>query len=126
VVWLGKSTGEQYSHELQGNEVKMDKRRKLKNVNNEKGRKNYRSMRNGLRRSRGKAKKKYLENRRDEITEFQRTGRYGLICVRTAELSWKENHGIQNADTADSQRDILVDQRKVPQNWEHYITGLHG
>jgi type I site-specific restriction endonuclease len=53
---------------------KMDERRKWKNVNYEEGRKNYRRLRNVLKRATDNAKKEYLENICDEIVEFQRTG----------------------------------------------------
>jgi len=41
---------------------KMDERRKWKNVNNEEGRKNYRKLRNELKRATDNSKKEYLEN----------------------------------------------------------------
>ena len=50
---------------------KMSQRRKWKNVNNEEGRRNYRTLRNELKR---------------EIIEFQRTGRYDLMYMKTKEL----------------------------------------
>jgi hypothetical protein len=52
---------------------KMDERRKLNNVNNEEGTRNYRRQRNELKRATEKAKKEYLENICNEIMEFQRT-----------------------------------------------------
>jgi hypothetical protein len=45
----------------------MDERRKWKNVNNEEGRKNYRRLRNKLKRATDKAKKEYLEKICNEI-----------------------------------------------------------
>ena len=53
---------------------KMDERRKWKNVNTEEGRKNYRRLRNELKRVTDNAKKEYLEKIYKEIMEFQRTG----------------------------------------------------
>jgi hypothetical protein len=102
---------------------KMDQRRKWKNVNNEEGRKNYR--RNELKRATDNAKKEYLDSICDEIIEFQRTGRYDLMYMKTKKLGWKENHGIQNIDIEDSQGDIIKDQRRVLQIWERYITELY-
>jgi len=58
---------------------KMDERRKWKNVNTEEGRKNYRRLRNELKRATDNAKKEYLEKICNEIMEFQRTGRYDLV-----------------------------------------------
>jgi hypothetical protein len=55
---------------------KMDERRKWKNVNNEEGMKNYRRLRNKLKRATDHAKKEYLDSICDETIEFQRTGRY--------------------------------------------------
>jgi hypothetical protein len=40
------------------------------------GRKNYRRLRNELKRATDNAKKEYIENICNEIMEFQRTGRY--------------------------------------------------
>jgi len=57
----------------------VDERRKRKNVNTEKGRKNYRKLRNELKKSHINAKKEYLENICNEIMEYQRTGRYDLM-----------------------------------------------
>ena len=62
---------------------KMDERRKWKNVNTEEGRRNYRKLRNELKRATEKAKKEYLENACTEIKEFHRTGRYDLMYMKT-------------------------------------------
>ena len=58
---------------------KMDERRKRNNVNTEEGRKNYRRLRDELKRDTDNAKKEYFENICKEIMEFQRTRRYGLM-----------------------------------------------
>jgi type I site-specific restriction endonuclease len=52
---------------------KIDERRKWKNVNTEEGKKKYRRLRNELKRATDSAKKEYLDNICNEITEFQRT-----------------------------------------------------
>ena len=69
---------------------KMGERRKWKNVNNEESRRNYRRLRNELKRDTETAKKECLENIRNEIIEFQRTGRYDLMYMKKKELDWKE------------------------------------
>jgi len=58
---------------------KVDERRKWKNVNTEESRKNYRRLRNELKRATDSAKKEYLENICNGIMEFQRTGRYDVM-----------------------------------------------
>ena len=75
---------------------KMDERMKWKNVSTEEGRKNYRRVRNELKRATDNAQKEYLEKTRNEFMEFQRTGRYDLMYMNTKELDWKETQGIQN------------------------------
>ena len=51
---------------------KMDERRRWKNVNTEEDRKNYRRLRNKLKRATDNAKKEYLENTRMyAIMEFK-------------------------------------------------------
>jgi hypothetical protein len=62
---------------------KMDGKRKWKNVITEEGRKNYRRLGNELKKATDNAKKEYLENICNEIMEFQRTGRYNLMYMKT-------------------------------------------
>ena len=81
---------------------KMGERRKWKNVNNKEGRRNYRRLRNELKRATEMAKKEYLENICNEIIEFQRTGRYDLMYMKTKELGCNETQGIQSIGIEDS------------------------
>jgi hypothetical protein len=60
------------------------------------GRPSHRRLRNELKRATDNAKKEYLENIRKEIMEYQRTGRFVLMYIKTKELGWKETQGIQN------------------------------
>jgi hypothetical protein len=55
---------------------KMDERRKWKNVNIKEGRKNYRRLRNELKRATDNAKKEYLENICNEIIESETPGKF--------------------------------------------------
>jgi hypothetical protein len=103
----------------------MDERRKWKNVNTEEGRRNYRRLRNELKRATEKARKEYLENICNKIMEMQRTGRYDLMYMKTKELGWKETQGIQNNGIEDSQGNIIVDQRQVLKIWENFVTELY-
>jgi hypothetical protein len=65
-----------------------------------------------LKRATYKAKKEYIETTIcDKVTEFQRTGHYDLMYVKTEELGWKENHGIQHIHIEDSQGNIIVDRQ---------------
>ena len=43
-----------------------------------------------MKRATDNAEKEYLENMCKEITEFQSTGRYDLMYMKTKELGWKE------------------------------------
>ena len=78
-----------------------------------------------MKRATDNAKKEYLENICNEITEFQRTGGYDLMYMKTKELGWKENQGIQNTGIEDSQGNRIVEQSQVLKIWENYITELH-
>jgi len=104
---------------------KVDERRKWKNVNTKEDRRNYRRLRNELKRATEKAKKEYLENTHKEIREFHRTGRYDLMFMKIQELGWKETQEIQNTGIEDSQGNRIVDQRQVLQIWENYVTELY-
>jgi len=75
-----------------------------------------------LKRATDNTKKEYLEKICKEIMEFQRTGRYDLMYMKTKELGWKENQGIQNIDIEDSQGNTLVEQSQVVKIWKNYIT----
>jgi hypothetical protein len=57
--------------------------------------------------------------------EFQRTERYDLMYVKTKELGWKENCEIQNVGIEESQGNIIIDQRRVLQILENYMTELY-
>jgi hypothetical protein len=48
--------------------------------------KNYRRLRNELKRDTDKAKKEYLDSICDKIMGFQSTGRYDLMYKKTKEL----------------------------------------
>jgi len=74
---------------------KIDKRRKWKNVNTEEGKKNYRRLRNELKRATENAKNEYLENICNEIMELQRTGRYGKRPKGFKILASKTPEGIE-------------------------------
>jgi hypothetical protein len=61
----------------------------------------------------------------NEIMEFQLTGRYDLMYIKTKELGWKETQGIQNIGIEDSQENRIVEQSQLLKIWENYITELH-
>ena len=67
----------------------------------------------------------FSENICNEIIEFQRTGRYDLIYLKTKELGWNETQGIQSNGIEDCQWNRIVDQRQVLKIWENYITELY-
>jgi hypothetical protein len=45
--------------------------------------------------------------------EFQRTGRFDLMYMKTKELGWKENQGIQNICVKHTQGNRRVEQSQV-------------
>ena len=42
--------------------------------------------------------------------EFQRTGHYDLMYIKTKELGWKKTQGIKNTDIEVSKGNRIVDQ----------------
>jgi len=48
-----------------------------------------------------------------------------LKYMKTKELGWKENQGIQNIGIEDSQVNRVVEQSQVLKIWENYITELY-
>ena len=54
--------------------------------------------------------------------EFQRTGRYDLMYMKTKELGWKETQRIQNIGIEDSQGSRA---KSSAENLENYITELY-
>jgi hypothetical protein len=60
---------------------------------------------------------------------YTNTGGYmgdtNIFDMKTKELGWKENHGIQNIGIEDSQGNIIINQRRELQIWENYITELY-
>jgi hypothetical protein len=82
---------------------KMNERGKRKNVDTEEGKKNYKRLRNGLKRATTKAKKEYVESVCEDIIGFQRRGSCDLRYIRTKKISCKQNNKIQNIGVEDSQ-----------------------
>jgi len=48
-----------------------------------------------------------------------------LMYMKTKELGWKENQGIQNIGIEDSQGNRVVEQSQVLKIWENYVTELY-
>jgi hypothetical protein len=103
----------------------MDERRKWKNVNTEEFRKNYRRLRNELKRATENSKKEYIEYTFNEIMEFHRTGSYDLIYMKKKVLGCKETQVIQNIFIEGSHGNRIIEQSPVLKIWEKYITELH-
>jgi len=57
--------------------------------------------------------------------EFQGTGPYYLMYMKTKEIGWKEPQGIQNIVIKDSQVNRTVEQIQVLNIWKNYITELY-
>jgi len=77
---------------------KVDERCRWKNVSTEEGRKNYRRLRNGLKRATDNAKKEYVGNICHEIMEFQRTEQ----ILKENGIDWRERRLISNLYMAES------------------------
>jgi hypothetical protein len=69
--------------------------------------------------------KEYLENICNDIMEFQTTGRYYFMYMKTKELGWKEIQGIQNICNEDFQGNRIIEQNQVLKIWENCITELY-
>ena len=66
-----------------------------------------------MKRATDNAKKEYFEKICNEIMEFQRTGNYDFMYMKTKELGWKETQGTQNIGIEDSQGNRIVEQSQV-------------
>ena len=104
---------------------KIDDRRKWKNVSTKEGRRNYRRLRNKMKKATENAKKEYIENPCTDNMEFHRTGCCDLMYMKTKQLGWKETQGIQNIGIENSRGNRRVDQRQELKIWENNITELY-
>jgi hypothetical protein len=91
---------------------KMAERKKRKNVNTEEDRKNYRRLRNKLKRATDNAKKEYLEYICNEIMEFQRTGRYDLM-YGTLRQKNVEKTKVMRISRRPFPVEIMIDQKQL-------------
>ena len=48
------------------------------------------------------------------------------MYMKTNDLGWKENYGIQNIGTEGSQENIMVEMRPVLLIWQKYMAELQG
>jgi hypothetical protein len=78
-------------------------------------------MRNKLKIATDTTKKKYLESICDEVMEFQGTGHYDLMFMKTQELVWKENCGLQKHCNQRLARKYNSSSRSET-IWDNYIT----
>ena len=108
VLWLGRSTGKQENHGLcrKWSVELLNKGSGRISIMEKEGRTPEDWWRNWI--VLDKCRKKYLESICDKFMEFQRMGHYELMDMKTKELGWKENHGIQNIDFEDSKGNIIV------------------
>jgi hypothetical protein len=74
---------------------KIDERKKWKNVNIEEGRKNYRRLRNELKRAKIIPKRNILGSYVKKLWNLKKTRCYDLMYMKTNELGWKEVQGIK-------------------------------
>ena len=58
---------------------KKEERRKLKNINTEEAKRNYRKLNNELRRETNKPKEEWTKQKCEEIEEIERKGRHDLM-----------------------------------------------
>jgi len=57
--------------------------------------------------------------------EFQRTGRYDLMYMKTRELGCKGSHGIESIGIEDPIGNIVVDQRQLLKIWENCVAEVY-
>ena len=67
--------------------VKMDERRKFKNLNTVEGRESYRRMNNELRRETNKARESWWMSECEELEEMDRRGRSDLMYAKVKEIT---------------------------------------
>jgi hypothetical protein len=103
---------------------KIDEIRRRKKFNNFK-RRNYRKLRDELKRATEETKKEHTGSMCDGIVALQRTERHDLICMKTKELGGKEHLGIQNIGIEYSEGNTVADQRQVTKLTENYFTELY-
>jgi energy-converting hydrogenase A subunit M len=48
------------------------------------------------------------------------------MYMKTKDLGWKENYGIQNTGTEGSQENIMLEMRQVLRIWQKYMAELYG
>jgi len=75
----------------------------------------------------GEVKKECVESVCEEIMEFQRTGRYDLMYMKTKERGGYQNHGILKtlASRTLGEIRVRVGHRHLLKIWENYIAELY-
>jgi hypothetical protein len=93
----------------------MDKRRKRKNVNKKK---EELHKKNERKKATDKASKEYLDSMlRGHGTSKERghgtskKGPYDLMYMKTKDVGWKENRGVQNNAIEDAQKNMTEEQK---------------
>ena len=106
--------------------VKMDERRKFKNLNTVEGRESYRRMNNELRRETDKARESWWMSECEELEEMDRRGRSDLMYAKVKEITRTTKTGARQSVTIkDASGILLTEEEDVKNRWKEYIEELY-
>ena len=106
--------------------VKMDERRKFKNLNTVEGRESYRRMNNELRRETDKARESWWMSECEELEEMDRRGRSDLMYAKVKEITRTTKTGARQSVTIkDASGILLTEEEDVRNRWKEYIEELY-
>ena len=104
---------------------KMDKRRKWKSVNTDKGRVEYRRLNNALRRATDSAREKWWIRQCEEIENLDKIGRVDLVYARVRSLQ-KDRKGERASKEICNKHGVLLSEvDDIKSRWVEYIEELY-
>lgn len=106
--------------------MKMNERRRWKNVDTEEGRVRYRKLNNELRRETDKARENWWMEACEELEEMDKRGRSDLMYVKVKEITRTKKTGIDSSIAIkDVNGGLLSEPEEVRNRWKEYIGQLY-
>ena len=106
--------------------MKMDERRKWKNVGTEEGKVRYRKLNNELRRETDKAREDWWMEVCEELEEMDKRGRSDLMYAKVKQITRTTKTGISSSIAIKDGNGVLVSEpEEVRNRWKEYIEQLY-
>ena len=106
--------------------IKMDERRKWKNVNTDDGKKMYRRLINRLRRETDEAREMWWKQTCTEIEELDKQGKSDILYQKVKDLSEGKQGSRKQQGIINKEGEMTTEKIEILNRWKEYTEDLYG